>query len=380
MRILHCLGDLSKSGAGVYVYVKGLAEAERAAGHEVAVAGISREGKEALATDWADCPVLPLPFHRGGPLAPVPGLEEAVRDFAPEFIHCHGLWGWQGRLIPPLARRMGLAYAVSPHGMLADWAWNFKRWKKRPVWALWEGAYIRGAAFLHATSDVEAADCHRRSGGKIPVAMVPTGVALPPLPPKPPASESLRTALFLSRIHPVKGLPNLVEAWRRIRPADWKLVIAGPDEAGHRSEVEAAVRQAGLTDRVHFAGAIPGGERWKVYRSAELFILPTHTENFGLVVAEALGCGVPVVTTKGAPWADLTTHRCGWWVEDGADPLEIALREAFAASPSTLSEMGERGRRLILEEYSSLRRSAELASACLWASGRGERPACVRMP
>ena len=120
--------------------------------------------------------------------------------------------------------------------------------------------------------------------------------------------------MFLSRIHPVKGLMNLVAAWERVRPERWRMVVAGPDEGNYLAEVETAVQRAGLERNFDFVGPVAGAAKEKLYREADLFILPTFSENFGMVVTEALSYGVPVITTKGAPWKGLVDHRCGWWL------------------------------------------------------------------
>ncbi len=133
--------------------------------------------------------------------------------------------------------------------------------------------------------------------------------------------------LFLSRIHPKKGIPILLRAWRKVerRHPDWELVVAGPDEIGHLSQVRALAGELGL-QRVSFPGPAYGDAKAALYRSADLFVLPTHSENFGMAIAEALAYAVPVITTTGAPWAGLEEHGCGWWIELSEGNLVDALR------------------------------------------------------
>ncbi len=155
----------------------------------------------------------------------------------------------------------------------------------------------------------------------------------------------------MGRIHRSKGLLNLVQAWAKVRPPNWKIILAGPDEENHRAEVEAAISQNHLGGVFEFTGLVDGQHKWDLYQRADLFILPTFTENFGLTVAEALAVGVPVITTHGAPWADLENYRCGWWVEIGAAPLAEALRQATSITEETRNEMGQRGRELASEKF-----------------------------
>jgi glycosyltransferase involved in cell wall biosynthesis len=186
-----------------------------------------------------------------------------------------------------------------------------------------------------------------------------------------------RRALFLSRIHPKKGLLNLIEAWRQVRPRGWRLLIAGPDESNHLSSVQEAVRQAGLTATVTFVGPVYGQQKLDLFNSADLFILPTFSENFGIAVPEALASAVPVITTKGAPWGCLETHDCGWWVDIGVPPLARALSEATQCSESELRQMGLRGRQLVSREYSLARIGQQMQAVYQWVLGGGARPNCV---
>jgi glycosyltransferase involved in cell wall biosynthesis len=160
-----------------------------------------------------------------------------------------------------------------------------------------------------------------------------------------------RTALFLGRIYPVKGLPMLVEAWAKVRPPGWRLQIAGPDEAGHRAKVEAAVAAANLKDVVTFLGPIAGEAKQSVLFSADLFVLPSHSESFGMAVAEALAHGLPVLTTTGAPWPMLRQLDCGWWVDPTVDGLASGLKQATTQPPETLRAMGAKGREWVMTEF-----------------------------
>jgi len=167
-----------------------------------------------------------------------------------------------------------------------------------------------------------------------------------------PNPKSLKTALFLGRIHPKKGLPMLVEAWSRVRPEGWRMRVVGPDEADHRSEIASMVQAAGMEDVWSLEDAVSDEEKWHLYRESELFILPTHSENFGISVAEALASGLPVITTTGAPWRGLVEHQCGWWVDPSVDDLERALQEATSNRSVSLKSMGERGREWVARDFS----------------------------
>jgi len=262
--------------------------------------------------------------------------------------------------------------------MLEPWAFGYRRWKKLPVWLLWEKRGLESSV-LHVTSEQEAINI-RALGLRAPIAVIPIGIDLPELPLSRGAVTAERRALFLSRIHPIKGLLNLVEAWRRVRPRGWRLCIAGPDECGHLNVVQRAVREAGLAGVVDFVGPVYGKEKQELLNSADLFILPTFSENFGVVVGEALASGVPVITTKGAPWSWLLSHRCGWWVDIGVEPLAAAISEATQCTTSELHAMGERGRRLVEERFSWPKIAQQMKAVHEWVLGGGPRPEWVEIP
>ena len=175
--------------------------------------------------------------------------------------------------------------------------------------------------------------------------------------------KGARRILFVSRMHPKKGVMELVEAWKLVVSGQrlvaseqgWccELVytVSGELERKYEEKVKQRVRELGLEDQFIFTGALNDDEKWKAYARADLFVLPTYSENFGIVVAEALWAGVPVITTKGTPWRELGERKCGWWIETGAEPLAEALKKAMALSDVERAEMGERGRKLVEEKY-----------------------------
>jgi glycosyltransferase involved in cell wall biosynthesis len=153
--------------------------------------------------------------------------------------------------------------------------------------------------------------------------------------------------------------------------------IAGGDENGYRAELEAAITTRGLDGTFEFLGPVEGEGKWALFRDADLFVLPSHSENFGMGIAEALGSGVPVITTRGTPWVDLVHCRCGWWEEVGVAPLARALREAMRLTAQERSEMGRRGRELVEQKYSWRHVAAEMKSLYAWLLNQGDRPPCV---
>jgi len=189
---------------------------------------------------------------------------------------------------------------------------------------------------------------------KVFLAVIPNGVDAPLQVPRAEGKNEDRDwrkiALFLGRIHPKKGLPMLIEAWARVRPDGWHLQSAGPDEAGHKAEVQNAAFAAGLSQLVFFVGPIESEKKESASSNANLFVLPTHSENFGIAVAEALAHGLPVLTTTGAPWSLLRARSCGWWVDATVEGITEGLRQATSQDPETLYAMGTKGREWVRTE------------------------------
>ena len=335
MRILHIVTGMQKA-SGVTVFVAELTAELRALGHEVAVV-TRNEGLD----------VSKLPY---------------------DVVHIHGLWDPWLHKWSCAARKAGIPVVWSPHGMLQKWALKNKWWKKFAALALYQWRDLHSASLLHATAQSEVEDI-RRIGLHNKVVVAPLGVRLPLERIRTFKHSNIRTLLFVSRVQRKKGLPNLIEAWSRL-PQDlrngWQVRIVGPEQDGHVAELKAQCDSLGVSwydcqlqsnsrtieqSNIIFAGPKYDAELVSEYANADLFVLPTHSENFGSVVIEALAHGDPVITTKEAPWTELEEFKCGWWIDDNVDALTVALREALETSILDLDLLGRNGRALVEERY-----------------------------
>jgi len=189
--------------------------------------------------------------------------------------------------------------------------------------------------------------------------------------------------LFLSRLNPKKGLDVLVEAWKVLWESnpDWILDIAGPDEDGYGAALALHAAQCGIPETsIRFHSPQFGEAKWRLYQNAELFVLPSHSENFGNVIAEALAQGVPVLTTKGTPWQILEEQACGWWIDIGLAPLLAQLQDVLKLPPDGLREMGARGQALTKAKFDWDALTKELQDCYRWMIDRKlPPPSCVRL-
>ena len=183
------------------------------------------------------------------------------------------------RLSRTAARRASKPLVVSPRGTLSPVALQRSYWLKRAFWTLLQGRAVRSAACLHATSEQEYRDI-RRFGLTQPVAVVANGVDIPPLEAPRASGTGLRTLLYLGRLHPIKGLENLLRAWQRLadRFPDWQLRLVGPAEAAYRADLESLASELDLK-RITFAGPRYGADKHAEYAAADLYVLPSYTEN-----------------------------------------------------------------------------------------------------
>jgi glycosyltransferase involved in cell wall biosynthesis len=304
-------------------------------------------------------------------------IDRTVSNERVRLIHCHSPWLMAPVYSSRAAKRHSIQLVVSPRGCFSEWAFNsgsrakplFWRWLQRPA--------LESVVCFHATSDSEFGDI-RRLGFQQPVAVIPNGVDLPPTSPR--LARHPRTLLFLGRLHPIKGLSNLLRAWQIVQDREpaWRLRIAGPNEVGHLAELQRIAHDLKL-GRVEFVGERIGMAKWAEFNSADLFVLPSHSENFGQVVAEALAFGVPVVVSKGAPWELIESKRCGWWTDNGVESLVASLTEALSCPNEKLQVMGNRGRHWMAQEYSWPVIASKMATTYRWLIDGGDRPPWVRV-
>jgi glycosyltransferase involved in cell wall biosynthesis len=380
--VLHTMASLKRSSGGTSRSVPRLCESLGSLGLETTL--LSQSARWPVDCDIVPDPAIVRTEMVGAVNSPwlrlsyAPWFERRLAQLCAgaDILHDHGLWLPSNHAAARVARRGAVPLIVSPRGMLDAWSLEYRSWKKRVAWQLYQRNDLAAARAFCATSLQEAASL-RGLGFRQPVAVIANGVDLPPIDSLFRPHRPIRTALFMSRIHPKKGLLDLVRAWSSVRPSGWRLVIAGPDENGHRGTVESAVRAAGLAAQVQFSGPVEGEEKRRLMIEADMFVLPTLSENFGMVVAEALAFCLPVLTTRGAPWEDLVTHNCGWWVETGSGPVEAALRKAVELPDSERSAMGLRGRALVERKYAWSAIAASTREFYAWLLDAGPRPACI---
>jgi glycosyltransferase involved in cell wall biosynthesis len=293
-----------------------------------------------------------------------------------DIVHASGLWDETTVLAANAFSCSTVPVVWSIRGMLEPWAINHHPVRKRMAWLAGQGRALRQAAVIHATAPAEAASC-RAAGLRQPIAVIPNGIEMSPLSSDGASrgQTSARRCVYLGRLHPKKGLANLIEAWRRCRTNGWELEIAGPCEDGHAAMLSGMVERHSLKN-VRVTGPRYGEDRRRFLEDCEVFICPSFSENFGNAIAEAMERGKPVITTTGSPWGVLAEEQLGWWVEPRVDHLRGAIGEALESSPERLHEMGLRGRQYVEKHLSWAGVVGPTLAVYQWLLG-GPRPDCI---
>ncbi len=300
-------------------------------------------------------------------------------------VHIHGLWEGSTQLAAAAARKAGIPYIVSAHGMLDPWALANKRWKKLAYSALFEWKNVRGAACLHALTKAEASD-YRRFGCKGPIAVIPNGVEADKNADPTyfldtyPQAQGRKVVLFLGRIHFKKGVDLLVKAWSEIadqHPAAL-LVLAGPDSEETLSKIQETVGRANLQDRVLFTGMLDAPMKWSALAAATCFVLPSYSEGLSVAVLEALSMGVPVILSAECHLPQVAEHGAGWLVQTTTESVAQALEIALASSAEERGQIGQRARDLAEREFSWSSVASRMAEVYRWING-GSVPAKVEI-
>lgn len=356
LRILHVVSAYYPAVryGGPIRSVHGLAAALAHRGHDVHVYTTSIDGDADLdvpldrpvSLDGVSVHYFRVPALRRLWWSPSLGrrLRESIGDF--DVVHIHAVFLWPMLAAARAAARAGVPYVLSPRGMLIQDVISRKsRWVKTAWINLFERKTLAQAAAVHVTAELEGAELRAMGLPSRHIACIPNGVDWPrahlPLRDGPYSALPERYVLFLSRISWKKGLDRLITAWQWVR--DVPLVIAGNDDESYRPQLQELARSLGISERVIFIGSVVDTHKWALYEHAQLFVLPSYSENFGNVVAEAMAMSCPVVLTAEVGIASIVAATGAGLVVDGApEKLATAIRDLLA-DPQRRAEMGRRG-------------------------------------
>ncbi len=365
MNIAYVLGYLGAEFGGVPRMALDLGEALNRLGHCVSYwATGNEEHIREFAESSLSVNLLNTVWPKGWFHSPDLARELMSQVTSFDLLHLHGTWTHPIYAGAKITWKTGTPCLLTPHGTLEPWRLQKGRLKKKLYLALLGRRIFKSVKCLHALSTCEA-EHFRMVGYTGPITIIPSGVNVREnmtLPDRDeaedrwPVLKDRRVVLFMSRLSIEKGLDLLIPLWadlvKSVTYKDALLIIAGPDDRGYKKVVDRTIDRFCVGSKILIVGMVRGWEKLLLLRRADIFILPSYSENFGIVVLEALACGTPVITTTGTPWRELQDLNVGRWVPPRIPELQQALRELLEISDSEREAMGCRGQRLVSEKYS----------------------------
>lgn len=349
MKIVHYIPSIDRTAGGTSTYMQVLAK------------GLGKIAEVHIITHASENPLLMenctvhyvhnyQPFSYSWKIT----IAFLLDEIKPDIVHVNCCWMPACAAVQSIAQKQGFKVVLTPHGMLEPWIIKRHYWtRKVPALWLYQKAAVQRADCVQATAESER-DNLLKLGYNTNIKVVRLGIDAESIEMKRLWKKS-RQILFLSRVHVKKGINFLVEAADVLRNElqGYKILVAGEGEADYVEDMKRMICDRGLQDIVQLIGGVYGDEKWRLFQTSDFFVLPTHSENFGLAIAESLASGTPVITTVGTPWSDLNSSEAGAWIEIGTEPLVETLRRFLSLSEDELETMGRNGRKLIETKYSA---------------------------
>ena len=375
MKILHTIASMASQSGGTTACTRELVQALNDLGCATDI--LTVEDRAGSPAEEESSFIRAVPNDLRTPLGISMNLRRrlgAWRDY--DLYHTNGLWLDVNHATCAQARKTRKPCVASPHGMLYPQALAIKPWRKKLMLALGHRRDLAQADCLHATCREEARHL-RELGFANPMAVIPNPVAVPSWIDQIRRREGERfRAGFLGRFHPIKNLESLIRAWGSLNLRDAELLLIGDGPEDYAAQLKRLAAEVGGPG-IRFTGFAAGREKYELLASLNVLCAPSHQENFGMSIAEGLLAGTPVIASKGTPWEELDTRRCGWWRDNSPAALAAALEEAFNPPPPQSRAMGDRGRSLIMETYASPQVAASMKRLYRYLLGQEPKPEFV---
>jgi poly(glycerol-phosphate) alpha-glucosyltransferase len=403
MRIAGLIDTISRNAGGLNSSVRRLAQSMAELGDEIAFVTVEDAKTSEDSREWA-----PIPIQSARPRGPrrlgfAPSLESQLLAFDADLLMVHGIWTYTSRVSLRWQKKTHRPAVIHAHGMLDPWAVRNSHWKKRLAGWAYENEHLRRAACLRALCEAEAA-AMRTFGLKNPIAILPNAIDLPALKEGVESNMALfcgrKVLLYLGRMHPKKGLANLLRAWKQATSAgaeSWVLAVAGWDEAGHEAELQRLASELALPwskvcgdsfrsvsvggpPSVVFMGPRFGRAKAELYRACDTFVLPSLSEGLPMVVLEAWAFAKPVLMTQECNIPEGFAEEAAIRIEPNVASIARGLSGLFEMSQSSRAAMGAKGRELVARRFTWARVAREMRSVYQWVLGGGPKPDCVVTP
>jgi glycosyltransferase involved in cell wall biosynthesis len=373
MKILHSISGLNLSSGGPSLSVWSLVTGLRGLHVDAEIITYqSQQKSDGMIGEGSFVKAIPSPrFRRFGYSV---SLNHFLQNTSPEIYHGHGLWQYPVHAMAKTARDKNKPYVISPRGMLYPEALQKSAWFKKIAMPLFQSNDIKKATVLHATCKQELEHI-RQLGFKNPIAVIPNSIDIK-IPEKQAKPKNQKKRIgFVGRFAPIKNIENLINAWSETgkNKPGWELVLIGDGEASYKASLVQFAEKLDIKNIV-FTGFLNGEEKETALHSLNYLVLPSKSENFGMVVPEALIREIPVIASKGTPWEELNTYNAGWWIDIGVQPLVEVLQKALCLSEEQRQQMGQNGRKLVEEKYSIEAVAAQMIQLYKWIIEHENKP------
>jgi glycosyltransferase involved in cell wall biosynthesis len=291
-----------------------------------------------------------------------------------DLYQANGLWEYPTHAVARFARNHNKPYIISPRGMLYPEALKTSHWFKKLALPIYQRKDLDCANLIHATC-IQEKEYIRALGFQNPIAVVPNALVLNvPYPIK--RKDKIKKQFgFLGRFAPIKNLESLIQAWSLTgaQESDWELVLIGDGDAKYKHTLEGLTKRLGINN-IRFCGFLQGAAKEIALQNLDFLILPSLSENFGMVVPEALWRNIPVIASKGTPWDELVHHEAGWWVDTDVVALATAIEIALRLPESERQRLGNNGKKLVEERYGVKKISSQMIQVYEWVLGDNSKP------
>ena len=374
MKLIHIIPHINEEAAGPSYSVPRLCQSLALLGNKVELSCLAANGK---------IQDVDVEIHSEWPILKKFAISTSLTNYmrikskTVDIVHNHSLWSMVNISTGWVVSNKCVKLVTSPRGTLSSWALSQNRFLKKLLWPF-QKRVLSKSDLIHATSLAEYSDI-RSKGFDSPIAIIPNGIDLPKIPINQSNSER-KVLLFLGRLHPTKCVDRLLFAWKELQSvqSDWDLVIVGKGNLKYEKHLNGIKENLDLK-RIKFSGALFGDEKSNAFFKADLFVLPSHSENFGVAVSEALAHGCPAVVSRGAPWSGLEEKACGWSTDNDVSSLVETLNIAMSHTKNNLHYMGLNGRNWMKEDFGWSMAALKMDKSYRWLIKGGKCPNWIKL-
>lgn len=266
-------------------------------------------------------------------------------------FHLHGVWMYPQYIASKIAYRKQVPLVITPHGMFKSYLWKKGLLKKKIYFNNVTKKYFEKANVIHAITEDEKNDLVDLFKGKINIEVIPNLISTSQIPLDVEQIQGEKYVLFLGRIHPIKGIQMLIDAFSKINPKDFKLKIAGPKNE-YQEELIRFVDSIGMSNKIEFLGMVKGDKKFELYKNAQVFVAPSYSEVIGMVNLEAAIMETPVITTNQTGLLNEWNQEGGILIKPETSELENALRQALSWTASERNDRGKKLKNFTIKNYS----------------------------